>query len=498
MKLKIYTCDSINLLFISDINSEGGINMSEKKEELRIRLDINNIFEEMVGDEGLKLEELEEYKAEAEAAKENILKAEAEGKMGFMELPYKQEEIIKELKATAEELKDKFDNIVILGIGGSALGNIAVQTAINDPYYNMFAEARNGYPRLFVSDNVDPDGIKAMVDKLDIEKTVFNVISKSGSTAETMSQFLLLRDLVADAVGEDKVGEHFIATTSKDSGYLIEIAKRENMKTFHIPDNVGGRFSVLTPVGLLSAAFTGVDIEQLLAGAAYMDKISREADFWDNPALINGLIHYLAYKKGKVMSVMMPYSDRLKDLADWYRQLWAESLGKEVNRDGEVVNVGPTPIKALGATDQHSQAQLYMEGPYDKIVTFLEVENFENELEIPAAYEDLAGLGYLGGHSFAELINTEKKATELALNKRKRMNQTIYVPEVNEFTLGQLFYFFEFQTAVAGELFDINAFNQPGVELGKNYTYGIFGRDGYQAKKKEFEESAEHKEDLIL
>src|SRR6056297_238572 len=453
----------------------------------------------MIGEEhGLTLEELEDAKEEALRAHQNILEAEAEGKMGFMELPYEQEVVIKDLKETAEELKDKFDNFVVLGIGGSALGNTAVQTAINDPHYNLFEEARNGYPRLFVSDNVDPEGTKALLDKLDPEKTLFNVISKSGSTAETMSQFLLARKFIADAVGEESVGEHFIATTSKDSGYLIEIAKREGMKKFFIPDNVGGRFSVLTPVGLLSAAMTGVDIEELLDGAAYMDKICREDDFWKNPALVNGLIQYLAYKKGKIMNVMMPYSDRLRDVADWYRQLWAESLGKEVDRQGNVVNAGPTPIKALGATDQHSQAQLYMEGPYDKIITFLEVENFAEELEIPGAYEDLDGLGYLGGHSFAELINTEKWATELALNKRNRMNQTVKVPEVNEFTLGQLFYFFEFQTAVTGELLDINAFNQPGVELGKNYTYGIFGRDGYQEKKDEFENSAQHKEKFIL
>ncbi|MFW5718806.1 MAG: glucose-6-phosphate isomerase [Halanaerobium sp.] len=471
----------------------------QSQDDLRLKLDINNVFEKTIGKEhGMTLEEIEAAKDKALKAHQNILEAEAEGKMGFMELPYKQEEVIKELKAAAEELKDKFDNFVVLGIGGSALGNTAVQTAINDPHYNLFEEARNGYPRLFVSDNVDPEGIKALLDKLDPKKTLFNVISKSGSTAETMSQFLLARKFVADAVGEENVGDHFIATTSKDSGYLIEIAEREGMQKFFIPDNVGGRFSVLTPVGLLSAVMTGVDIEKLLEGAAYMDKICRRDDFWENPALVNGLVQYLAYKKGKVMSVMMPYSDRLRDLADWYRQLWAESLGKEVDRQGNQINVGPTPIKALGATDQHSQAQLYMEGPFDKIITFLEVENFAEELEIPGAYEDLDGLGYLGGHSFAELINTEKWATELALNKRNRMNQTIKVPEVNEFTLGQLFYFFEFQTAVTGELLNINAFNQPGVELGKNYTYGIFGRDGYQEKKEEFENSAEKNQDLIL
>ena len=243
----------------------------QSKDELRLKLDINNVFAEMIGEEhGMTVEELEEAKDRALTAHRNILEEEAEGKMGFMELPHNQREIVKELKETAEELKDKFDNFVVLGIGGSALGNIAVQTAINDPHYNLFEEARNGYPRLFVSDNVDPEGIKALLDKLDPKKTIFNVISKSGSTAETMSQFLLARKFVADAVGEDKVGEHFIATTSKDSGYLIEIAEREGMKKFYIPDNVGGRFSVLTPVGLLSAAMTGVDIEKLLEGAAYM------------------------------------------------------------------------------------------------------------------------------------------------------------------------------------------------------------------------------------
>src|SRR6056297_1070493 len=467
-------------------------------EDMRIKLDINNMFSDHIGKEGFSREEVDAFRDKALKARENILKAKEEGKMGFMELPYGQKEIIRELKETAEELKDRFENFVVLGIGGSALGNTALQTAINDRYYNLFSEARDGYPRLFISDNVDPSGISSLLEKLDPEKTLFNVISKSGSTAETMSQFLLARKIVAGAVGEDKVGEHFIATTSRDSGYLIEISAREGMKQFYIPDNVGGRFSVMTPVGLLSAAFTGIDLEKLLAGAAYMDKIINERDFWDNPVLLNSVLHYLAFKRGKVMSVMMPYSDKLKDFADWYRQLWAESLGKENDREGNKINVGPTPIKALGATDQHSQVQLYMEGPYDKIITFLEVENFDKDIEMPAAYEDLQGLGYLGGHSFAELITAEKKATELALTKRNRLNQTVKVPEVNEFTLGQLFYFYEYQTAVIGELFNINAFNQPGVELGKNYTYGIFGRKGYEEKRREFNQSSAHDEDLIL
>jgi glucose-6-phosphate isomerase len=185
-------------------------------------------------------------------------------------------------------------------------------------------------------------------------------------------------------------------------------------------------------------------------------------------------------------------------MADWYRQLWAESLGKEENRYGEVVNVGPTPIKALGATDQHSQAQLYMEGPFDKVINFIEVLEFDNDLKIPDIYEDIKGVSYLRNKSLSELINTEKKATELALTKRQRLNNTIILPKVNEFTIGQLLYFLELQTALVGELFNINAYNQPGVELGKNYTYGVFGRDGYEDMKNEYNLRPDKKDDYII
>ncbi|ACL70654.1 glucose-6-phosphate isomerase [Halothermothrix orenii] len=468
-------------------------------QRMRIRLDVNNMFSEMVGEEhGLLRKEVDDLKEEIKKAHENIHRAKNEGKMGFMELPFTQKEVVEEIRSLANELKGKFDNFVVLGIGGSALGNIALQTALNDPYYNYKSEARDNRPRLFVPDNVDPARFKSLLETLDLKRTIFNVISKSGSTAETMSQFLIARKAVAEEVGEENVSRHFIATTSQDSGYLIKIAKREGFKTFYIPENVGGRFSVLTPVGLVSAAFCGIDIEELLAGAAYMDEICRTENVWENPAYLNGVLQYLAYKKGKPLSVMMPYVHALKDVADWYRQLWAESLGKKVDREGNVVNVGPTPIKALGATDQHSQVQLYMEGPYDKVITFLEVKDYGAEVEIPGSYKDIEGVSYLGGHTLNELIQTEKRATELALTKNGRLNCTITLPEVNEFTMGQLLYMFELQTALVGELLNINAFNQPGVELGKHYTYGVLGRNGYEDKKEEYFNRPEKNDNLII
>ena len=472
---------------------------NEWKESMRLKLDVNNMFADKIGEEnGYTREDVNKFQDKVSAGHENIVAAKEAGDLDWMKLPESHQEIAQEIKEFAEENREQYDNFVVLGIGGSALGNIALQTALNDPYYNLKEEARDGCPRLFVPDNVDPTRLKSLLDELDLEKTLFNVISKSGTTAEPMSQFLTARAAVAEELGEDSVSDHFVAVTSKDSGKLIEIAKREGIKTYYIPNTVGGRFSVLSPVGLVSSAFVGIDIEELLAGAGYMAELCDTDDLWSNPAYLNSVLQYLADQDGKPMSVMMPYAHVLQDVADWYRQLWAESLGKEVDNDGNVVNVGPTPIKALGATDQHSQAQLYMEGPYDKVVTFLEVENFREDLEIGTAYQDIDGISYLSGHTFNELITTEKKATELALTKNNRLNCTVTFPEVNAFTLGQFIYLFELQTAMSGELYNINAFNQPGVELGKNYAYGVLGRDGYADMKEEFASRPEKDEDLIL
>ncbi|HMA60765.1 MAG TPA: glucose-6-phosphate isomerase [Halanaerobiales bacterium] len=468
----------------------------EWQNKMRVKVDVNNMFKEYIGAEhGIKSEHVDSLEEKVVTAHQSIEKQYEEGKLGFMELPEQQEEVIDEIEQFANNNRDKFDNFVILGIGGSALGSIALQTALKSPYHNLKEE--DGL-NIYVPDNVDPERFKSLLDTLDLEKTVFNVISKSGSTAETMSLFLIARRTVEEAVGQDNISEHFIATTSKDSGYLRVIAQREGFKMFYIPDNVGGRFSVLTPVGLVYAAFAGIDIRELLAGAAYMKRICSTPDVWENPAYLSGLLQYLAYQQGKVMSVMMPYAHSLKDVADWYRQLWAESLGKEKDREGETVNVGPTPIKALGATDQHSQAQLYMEGPYDKVVNFIEVKEFHQDIEIPDLYEDIKGVSYLRGKSLAELLKTEKKATELALTRRQRLNNTVIVPKVNEFTMGQMFYLFELETAFVGELFNINAYNQPGVELGKHYTYGVFGREGYEDKKEEYYDRPKKKDKYIV
>lgn len=466
---------------------------------MKITMDFNNMMSEVIGDEqGISkasIDQLSDRLKEAAQAMKDKRKA---GKMDFRDLPYNQKDIVKDLIDTANKIKDRFDAFVVLGIGGSALGPIAVQQALNHMHYNELSkEDRGGYPRLYVVDNVDPERMDALFDVIDIEKTAFNVITKSGSTSETMSQFLIIQDMLKTKLG-DKYQDHIIATTDAENGNLIKIAKQEGFKTFFIPRGVGGRFSELTPVGLLPAAVCGIDIEELLAGAAYADELSSVDNVYENMAYMAATLQYLAMKAGKNISVMMPYADSLKYMADWYAQLWAESLGKRYDLEGKEVFVGQTPVKALGVTDQHSQVQLYTEGPFDKVVTFLGVGEYRKTMEIARGYEDIPAVSFLGGHTLNELIHAEQAATEYALLKAKRLNRTITLPVVNAFTIGQLLYLLEVETAFAGELLNIDAFDQPGVEEGKNATYALLGRPGYEEKKQELDSRPKKKEEYII
>jgi len=407
-------------------------------------------------------------------------------KLGFTKLPYATQHAA-ELAAEAEKIAKKFDDFIVVGIGGSALGNIALHTALNHPYYNLLSRKERGNrPRIFVTDNIDPDRLNSLCDVLDLPKTFFNVITKSGDTAETMATYFVFRDRLLKKMKGKNIAQNIAATTSLTKGNLLKIAKQEGYQIFDIPEDVGGRFSVLTSVGLLSLAVSGIDIEELLAGARAMDEFCTSSDIWENPALLSAVLQYIFYRKGKPISVMMPYSSALKDMADWYAQLWAESLGKRVNRQGKVVNVGPTPVKTLGATDQHSQLQLYAEGPNDKVLTFISVARHKEELKIPSCFKG-SEVDYLCGHTIGELLGVEQRASELALRKSERPSCRITIPEVRPYYLGALIYFYELQTAYAGELFNINAFDQPGVEEGKRFAYGVMGRKGYEEKKKEFE-----------
>ena len=456
-----------------------------------LKLNCRNVDSAVIGEEnGLNLyEKFENYKQQISDIIKNLnQRKDKPGQwLQWMNLGYN-EETVWYVKEFAAMVRGRFDNVLVLGIGGSALGGIAVSEALLKPYWNLLTpEQRDNYPRLFFLDNIDPDQITGLLNTIDLKRTLVNVITKSGSTAETMSQYMIVKDIMESELG-DEYRKNIVATTDKKVGVLRQLADQEGYKTFVVPDDVGGRFSVFSAVGLLPLALVGIDIDEIMNGIKDMDLALKNTNISENIAAQNALIHYLMdTKKNKRLSVMMPYSSRLKYVSDWYVQLWAESLGKQVDNKGKEVHVGPTPIKALGATDQHSQIQLYNEGPNDKVISFIRVEEFDNELKIPQIF-DYTGIGYLGGKSINQLINAEADSTRVALSDYKRPTVTISIPKVDAYNVAQLLYMLEVQTAIAGELYNINTFNQPGVEQAKNYTYALMGRTGYEESAKVLKE----------
>ena len=472
----------------------------EWRNAMRVSVDYNYMTSAYLGDKGITDAELRSVKSKAEEAFDYV--AQNRGKdelfMGWTELPYNQDAIVADIIATAKAVRKKFKYFVVLGIGGSALGPIMAFNALKHLHYNELPPKKRGGPKFYVEDNVDPVRMQALLDVIVPEETCFNVISKSGATSETMTQFLIIADIL------EKKGlslpEHMIFTTDESRGNLIKIDEKYGgkFKKYVLPDGVGGRFSELCPVGLLPAAVLGIDIKGMLAGAAYMDTLCSKPTITKNPALACAALQYITMKQGKNIHVLMPYSDNLKLIADWYCQLWAESLGKAVDYTGKTVNAGTTPVKSLGVTDQPSQVQLYIEGPYDKVITFISVGKYACEMPIAHGCEDIPDVGFLGGHTMEELIQAENKATAYALMRAGRMNYTLNMHEVNAFTLGQLMFLLEMQTAYTGAMLNINTFNQPGVENGKKATFALLGKKGYEAQKKEMDGAPELQSKYIV
>ena len=453
-----------------------------------IQFDFNNLMAEVIGPEhGVTEQELKDVEPLAIQFVNKLKDERAAGKLQFLDLPYDKKTVAQILETT-NALKGKFKNLVVVGIGGSALGNIAIHTALNHPFYNVLGDKeRNGAPRIFVLDNIDPDRFSGLMDIVKPEETLFNFITKSGTTVETMSQFLIITKLLHDRLGKD-YKEHVISTTDSEKGTLRDVTRREGFRSFVIPAGVGGRYSVLTPVGLFSASMSGVDITALLDGAACMDKVCQSDNLWENPALMGAALYFLSHtKKGKNILVMMPYSHALSGVADWFCQLWAESLGKKFSLNTEIVHTGSTPVRAIGVVDQHSQLQLYMEGPYDKVITFCAIKRFNKNVPITNKNEFEGELAYLKGHSLNNVMSAEFEGTRLALTEQKRPNCTITLEELSAFTLGQLFYLLELQTAYGGKFYNVNAFDQPGVEAGKINAFAMLGKKGFEPRKKEID-----------
>ena len=434
------------------------------------------------GEHGLPRGRLGELVRRFPAVQAEVRERRGAGEYGFYDL-VDQSASVRQIARFAEGLGQAHDHVLVLGIGGSALGTRALLDALRAPAWNeLDDEGRDFFPRLTVLENVDPTSVAAALKRIDPRRVLVNVVSKSGGTAETMAQYLVVRAWLDEALGPAAY-RHLVFTTDPARGALRELATQEGIATLTVPPGVGGRFSVLSPVGLLPAALVGIDIAGLLVGArAALDQAQSE-DLLRSPAALYAGLHWAADTwLGARLHVLMPYTDRLRQLAEWYRQLWAESLGKRLDRRGQPVHTGPTPVGAVGATDQHSQVQLFMEGPFDKALTFIVVDDLGVDVPIPARAGLPADLAYLPGHSLGELLRAEYAATAAALARMGRMNLTLRLPDLSAASVGELLMFFQVATGYAGVWYGIDPFDQPGVELGKRLTYAAMGRPGYEAE----------------
>ncbi|MEM1350301.1 MAG: glucose-6-phosphate isomerase [Myxococcota bacterium] len=433
-----------------------------------LRYDAAGLMKDVIGaPAGLEREALEAYAGRLEAARDAVVAMHEDGTLGFLDLP---ERDVLGLKTFAQEVVDAgFTDQVIFGIGGSSLGASAVLGPMHP--------GEGSGVRTHISENIDPVTFRVLMDGLDLTRTLFIVISKSGTTVETMSKFWCAFDALCAHEDIEDPGRHVVAITDPQGGALRKMVDAHGFRSFPVAPNVGGRFSVLTEVGLVPLAIAGYDIEGLLAGAASARDEAKRGSVLES-ATLQAAAHFDAlYQSGIRQVVMMSYSDQLLGMADWFRQLWAESLGKRLDRDGNVVHVGITPLKASGVIDQHSQVQLYVEGPLDKHIAFLEVEDFGAQVMVPMREGLPPKLGHLQGKDLGQLLAAELEGTRLALTQAGRPTSRWLFSSITPGEVGAFIMAWEIITALVGELWNINAFDQPGVELGKRIAHGLLGRE---------------------
>ncbi|MDR0856591.1 MAG: glucose-6-phosphate isomerase [Clostridiales bacterium] len=448
---------------------------------MQLKFDFSNMYPAAIGaEQGIDPAGFRRSASEIAAAHAAVVGNRGKGWQEWTELPFSQDEAVADIIDYAKSVRGRFDSVVVFGIGGSALGPLTVAYSLLHLHHNELPKRLRKAPKYYIEDNVDPERMAALLDVIDPAKTLFNVVTKSGETSETLSQFLIVLDILKAKTGAD-FAKNIVVTTTKGKGTLYEAAVRLGLKTFGVGKGVGGRFSVLSPVGLLPFALLGLDIKKILKGARAFSKSAFSKNIDLNPALASAFLQTESMRRGKNISVLMPYADSLKYMADFYCQIWGESLGKAVDLRGNTVHAGQTPAKALGVTDQHSQIQLYTEGPFDKVVTFIGVEAFRKSVTIPQV-PGFDGISFLQNKTLDTLINAERVATAFALTKAQRANFTITLPAVTPETVGELLAYFMYETAFTGALLRVDTYNQPGVEEGKLATFAMLGRKGYEDK----------------
>ena len=445
-------------------------------EGIRFRFDFSLVGESnLAGGEGISAADFRSAMEQVDRAVQSLEARHMRGEIGFPDLPFRVPEAGK-IARDAAALQGKFTHLLVLGIGGSALGTRAVYEAVGG------AAARRGL-KLSVADNVDPDAFFPLLAAHPMKKTVVVAISKSGGTAETNAQLSLAIAALKKAVGK-RWKEQLILVTDPSRGIFRRMAEAEGLRCYDVPQNVGGRFSVLSPVGLLPLSAAGVRVGRLLAGAAQMESVFRHTKGTDNPVRFAAAVysHYL-YQVPKPVQVWFTYGAGLDRVAEWWQQLWGESLGKKRSCGSPV---GQTPARALGVTDQHSQVQLYQDGPADKVFTFVRWMKGRERGIVPKAgfAPDMA---MLGGRPLRDLFDAEFEGTIGGLWDAGRPIVRMEIGARDEEHVGAFLHFWEWVTAIVGECAGVDPFDQPGVEEGKKIARALMGERGSEELRAAFD-----------
>jgi glucose-6-phosphate isomerase len=432
------------------------LSSSQAMPSIGLRYDYANMLSAAVGKRGTTPAQWRALLPRLRTAKKAVQVMTRKREQGFLDLPF-DHKALAHCKIIAHQLFRSCTDLVVLGIGGSDLGARMLLAALQDTPARSSKRLRVH----FAGSSTDPTQLARLIPSLNWKKTAINIVSKSGDTVEPMVAFQVLRELLTNTVGQKRARERIVATTDAENGSLNALAKRENYRVLTIPRNVGGRFSVLSSVGLFPAVCAGVDADGLLDGARGIVETFHRATAEENPMMQFAGLQAVAYEqRDQRIQVIMPYSVALQPFGQWVRQLVAESLGKAKSRTKKTIYAGFTPVAAVGPEDQHSQLQLYAEGPFDKTITCIEIKRFAVDAKIPT------------WRSFSNLLHREREATAEALRRVQRANGTLYIPRLDGKSVGELILFYEISVALLGELLNVNAYNQPGVEEMKKILRG--------------------------
>ena len=447
---------------------------------MSLSLDFTNCLSESIGaTHGLTKSEVDTLVAKFPKHHENIDELRSTGESGFFELPYQD---TTELKALIKKHHGHWDNLVVVALGGSALAPQSLFKALVGSQHNLHdAKTRAKAPRVFFLNNPDPKAAQELLEVLDLKKTLFQVVTRSGVTPETMGLTLWLLEILKKKVGKTAPSEQVVFTTEPTKSPFMEIAKQEKISVLQTTLNLTGRYGILGNQSLFLAGMCNLKVDELLKGGADMDKRCRHGDPYKNPAYMHSLVHYLlTRKRRKTMHVMFSFSNRVHAIGEWYNHQCSVSLGKMLNRKGKAVHVGPSPVAAVGAFDGHGQQQLFCEGPFDKVITFVTVKDHGATGTVPAAFPKLEAAAYLKDATFNQLLDYSYWGAEQHVTQAGRPNMTIHLDTVDEAHIGGLVYLLELSTAMSAELYGIDPFDQPGVEHGKAASFAQLGRAGFE------------------